>query len=596
MISALLLATVTHWAVPPMSDEMRLPEVEPRDGTKDGVVRIVVAKDEFEPGSFVVRSDADLGKVAFELSALTNGQGVAFSADGLDLKVVKVWYQNLNAWFSYFGDEGFKLCPELLLNDEDLIRVDTEKVANYARLVDADGKVTEKWLNPKPQMDLRPMWSHVRPFDTFFPMRPDFRDAPTLRPVTLGKNVSKQFFLTVHATKDTPAGIYRGTILLKRSGQETRDERRANPTIKQSNNSNNQTISSIPLEVKVLDFELPKPKCHDDPTMDFWVCFYTYISFEHLKIYNGGDFELAKRQLEAVLKNQVEHNQNMHWLREGLLGGGELTPEELKLTLDTMKKVGMITRPLVGGVATNYKRGETVEETRRKALECAAKWDKLVGHHDIYVGYGDEPGMANLVTRYRHVQDAWQLAGFKFILAGGQHVFRKNGYLIDWHNTNSAPEDDTLPRRWNALGGGKRVAWYASQHVGAEDPAFHRRQNGLACWLSGYTALCNYAHHFGPYNDAGGTYRPMVYAYGISTGVIDTLAWEGFREGLDDIRYGTLLLSLARKAVASGDVATRRKGEKALMLFAGLDRARADLNEVRMEMIRHIQILKEACK
>ena len=581
MVMTLMLATVTHWAVPAMSDEMRLPDRVPWDGEKGGTVRIVVAKDEFEPGSFVVRSDADIGKVKFALSTLTNEQGVAFPADGLDLKVVKVWYQNLNSWFSYFGDGGAKLCPELLLNDEDLIRVDTEKSANYARLVAADGKVTEKWLNPKPEMDLRPMTSHVRAFDSFFPMRPDFRDAETLQPVALGKDESKQFWLTVHATKVTPAGVYRGEVTIKSKAKGEGEQR----------------IGSIPVEIRVMDFALPKPKCHDDPTMDFWVCFYNYLSYEHIRIYNGGDSELAKRQFEAVLKDQVEHNQNMHKPRPGLLGGEAFDEEELKLMIETMRKVGMITKPLVGcGVGTGYKKGETVEETRRKARECRERCDRLFGHHDIYVQYGDEPSVGNLVTRYRHVQDAWQLEGFKFFLAGGHHVFRKNGHLIDWHNTSSTPESDDEPRRWNEVGGGKRIAWYASQHVGSEDPAFHRRQNGLACWLSGYTALCNYAHHLGSFNDCGGTYKPMVYAYGISTGVIDTLAWEGFREGIDDIRYATLLSSLAHRAQASGDVATRRVGEKALMYLALLDRERADLNEVRLEMSRFILQLKEVCK
>ncbi|MBP8789015.1 MAG: hypothetical protein KBH41_16400 [Azonexus sp.] len=69
-----------------------------------------------------------------------NERGQALPASALDLKFVKVWYQNGNAWWSYFGDSGVRLCPELLVNDEDLIRVDTEKKANYARLVEPDGR------------------------------------------------------------------------------------------------------------------------------------------------------------------------------------------------------------------------------------------------------------------------------------------------------------------------------------------------------------------------------------------------------------------------------------------------------------------------
>ena len=154
-------AKVWHYAVPPMSEIQRLPDVYPTDGTPNGVVRIVMAKDEYEPGSFLVWAPQDLGKVQFELGEFRRDQGsgigdqgaAVFPKENLDLKFVKVWYQNRNGWFSYFGDTGFKLCPELLVNDEDLIRVDTKKEANYARLVEKDGKKSEKWLNPPRQMD-----------------------------------------------------------------------------------------------------------------------------------------------------------------------------------------------------------------------------------------------------------------------------------------------------------------------------------------------------------------------------------------------------------------------------------------------------------
>ncbi|MBO5905698.1 MAG: hypothetical protein J6Q84_04690, partial [Kiritimatiellae bacterium] len=109
-------ADVYHYAVPPMSDIQRLADVYPSDGTPGGSVNIVAAKDEFEPGSFLVWANKDLGKVAFTLSEFKNEKGDIFPAEDLDLKFVKVWYQNKNAWFSYFGETDFKLCPELLVN------------------------------------------------------------------------------------------------------------------------------------------------------------------------------------------------------------------------------------------------------------------------------------------------------------------------------------------------------------------------------------------------------------------------------------------------------------------------------------------------
>ena len=163
---AVAQAGVTWWAVPAMSGEQRLPDKDPTDGEREGTVRIVAAKEEYEPGSFVLLSDADLGKVEIKVGVLTSGTGAVFPAADVDLKVVKVWYQNLNGWFSYFSDNGNKLCPELLLNDEDLVRVDTEKQANYARLVKTDkrGKVlstSEQWLNPPRAVD--PGFQCMRP-------------------------------------------------------------------------------------------------------------------------------------------------------------------------------------------------------------------------------------------------------------------------------------------------------------------------------------------------------------------------------------------------------------------------------------------------
>ena len=144
------------------------------------------------------------------------------------------------------------------------------------------------------------------------------------------------------------------------------------------------------------------------------------------------------------------------------------------------------------------------------------------------------------------------------------------------------------------MGTNTYCAWYANQHVGAENPELNRRQNGLAAYLSGYSALCNYAHHLGPYNDVSETYKPMVFVYGTADGVIDTLQWEGFREGVDDIRYATLMLSLAREAEASADVEVRYLAGKAKLLLARFDRKTGDLNAARGEMICFIERLRAA--
>ena len=558
-------ADVWHYAVPAMSEIQRLADVYPSDGVPDGTVKIVAAKDEYEPGSFLVWARNDLGKVQFELSEFKNETGVVFPKEKLDLKFIKVWYQNKNAWFSYFGDTGFKLCPELLLNDEDLIRVDTKKEANYAKLVDKDGKkIGERWINPPRQMD-----RGSRGAETFQCMREDFHDAATLQPVYLPRHEFRSFILTAHASKDVKPGLYKGEVVLKRV-----DGRRSSFNVK--------PLPAIPVAIRVLDFELPEPKCYFQPEKDFFVAAYTYISRGLVKQRNGDNDDIVRKQLLAIFRNQIAHNQKIHWVR------GNFDAESVEM-YDIIREAGMRTDFFLGGVYPPY--GNTTEQHLEFARIVADEYDRRYGHHNVYIGYGDEPGAAWLAEN-RLLFEIYQNVGLKFIIAGWT-VFPNAAYLYDWHNMANDATDGTVPALWAKMDNASHVGWYASPHVGTENPAMTRRQNGLGAYLSGYTALCNYAHHLGDYNDDSESYKPMVLAYGSYDGVIDTLAWEGFREGVDDIRYATLLTDLARKAQKSGDLKLRYLGGKAMQYLALLDPKSFDQDSARGEMIKFILALKD---
>ena len=561
-------AAFVHYAVPPMSGIQRLPDIYPDDGVAGGTVRIVMAKDEYEPGSFLIWGLKDLGKAQLSLGEFKTADGKVFPAKDLDLKFVKCWFQNGNAWYSYFGDTEFKLCPELLLNDEDLIRVDLAKKANYARIDDGNGKSHERWLNPPRQINTA-YWTYYAS-EGFGCMKPGFADADTLQPVRLPKGEFRNFFLTAHATKSTPAGVYRGMIQLKNS-----------------NNSKTQTFGTIPVEIKVLDFALPQPMCYFDEKRPINVSFYAYQGLGKIMEQNGGDYELAKKQLEATLRNRVAHNDNIHWVASLLSGQG-------KDAHDIADKAGCRRDVYISGVPLATQ-GGTQTELESYDRRGVAAIDKAVGHHNVYACYGDEPP-AWWLKSTRPVLMAGQKAGYKFILAGSDHVYRKAGYQYDWHNINKEAQEDSTTRLWNQFGSDPCVAWYSRMHVGAENPDFNRRQNGMAAYLSGYSAFCNYAHHFGDYNDDSSGYRPMVFAYGQYKGVIDTIQWEGFREGLDDIRYATLMVTLARKAAKSKDIEARYAGNKALQYLAAFRKESDDLDACRAEMIRHILALQKMSK
>ncbi len=547
-----------HYVVPAMSNVMRLPDSYPADGEAGGTLRIVAAQDEYESASFVIASLRDSGKVRFEISDLKNQAGDKFPPGNLDLKVVKVWYQNRNGWFSYFADNGLKLVPELLLNDENLIHVDTVRCQNYARL--ADGR--ELWISAPLAIEGRKNTGAQDYTRLFSPMRPDFGDAATLQPVQLNKGEFKQFFLTAHVAADTPPGLYRGQIRL-------------------------DGLGAIPVALRVLPFKLPSPRCYQNPEQEFSTNNYGYLSIETIMTENGGNRELARTQFLAVMKNLKSHNQNYFplFMRDSKVVGSAGFLEEIKL----MKQAGISTDPLFGGSISRRKfHDNNPLEIHQNAVLLREYLDRALGHHNVFIQFGDEPGVSWLRGN-RDTFKSFIAEGFRFTLFGNQNVPFKAGHLVDYYGAAGDPlQKNQVTAGWNARGSAW-TGWYAGMHVGAENPAFNRLQYGLVPYLAGFSATFNYAHHLGPYNDRNeSNYKPMVFAYGTRDGVIDTLAWEGYREAVDDIRYATLFQILARRLTSSDNPDNVYAGRKGLWYLANLDPGRINAEQVRLEMINYI--------
>ena len=85
-------------------------------------------------------------------------------------------------------------------------------------------------------------------------------------------------------------------------------------------------------------------------------------------------------------------------------------------------------------------------------------------------------------------------------------------------------------------------------------------------------------------------------AYPTSDGLVDTLAWEGFREGIDDMRFATRLMQLADSAATSTNLKLKIAGLKVKQYFALIDPETVDLNSLRFEMIQKILALKAAAE
>ena len=552
-----MLAGIVRFAVPATGEGQVLPDSLPREAVADAPCAIVAARGEYEGGSFVLRSDADLGKVDMIVGELKNEKGDVIPASELDLKTVKVWYQNSNAWLSYFQDPELKLCPELLLHDEDLVKVDTEKRGNWARIKEGDGKESFFWLTaPRGIHRRNPDFKPGRVDDAFKCMQPGFADAPAFAGATLEKGKNKQFVLTAHVGKDVKPGLYSGVI-------------------KVVSRKDGALLHEVPVRLRALDFELPEPKTYHDVNKDFRSYFCEYVSMEWIRCSNGNDPALAEKQLEAILRDFVRHNETLPNF------GGNFRYREIA------ERAGMDFTEARAGSMTATANADVRYDARRRARE----FDRTLGwHKGLMMSWGDEYGLS-VLRAIRDMVEIYHDEGFAFPI-NSQFGYDAGANLADlwWPPFSPDRRSELKAEKYNDAAPDGRMGWYASQHVGSENPAFARRQYGMGPYLAGFGCNFNYAHHLQGWNDTeSGVYRPMMFVYGTGDGCVDTLAWEGFREAIDDIRYATLLKTTALRLIEKGPTQARYAARLALKLLADAKNDDYDLTTFRYEMIRHIR-------
>ena len=537
--------SVVHYEVPALSDVMRVADTYPIDGTVGGTVGATLAQGEFECASFELFAFEDLDGVELKLSGLT-GPGGSLEAD---LRVVKVWLQNGNGWVSYFDDAGLKLVPELLLHDENLIEVDLKREANYARVY-RNGRTERAWISAPRGLDAG--------FDAY---DPGFRDADVLQPVRLEKNAFKQFVLTIHAKKDQKPGVYRGAVTVGRTGL------------------------SVPVAACVLPFELPMPRGYlKDEQPYVYGCMSALPPRDLLRTRCGdvarGD-ALFRRWAQSLYDHSVFHAPYV--TRETV---GELPLlREIGFPLDVV--FGESKMPWFGLNFGGRMSFVQLMQMKRASDEDKAFYEKNLPGATVLVGYGDEQG-AGFVTAHREAFEYYAGSPVKVGCAGHEALMNKGGYAYGYYPMGGEPDNFEKARPWHELGN-EPVGFYASQHTGSENPQFVRMQHGLLSYFSGLTMTYNYLFDTDGWNDRGvELYKPMVVTYACGDGLMETLAYAGFREGCDDIRYATCLKGLVREAEAGASARAKVVARRALQYLALLKRDRMDLNAVRAEMIEHI--------
>ena len=574
----LLLAAVSAFSLDKYSLVQHLPDAKTDDMKPMTSIALAAAQGEIESESFILTSDADLEGVDLVASDLVCGTA-KIPSSAVDLKVVAVVWKYSTAWMSIKqrrSADDHALIPCMLVHDEKLIVRDDRTMTNWLR-GDYEGGV--RYINMS-TADCPERFN-----DDLHPVR----DAKRFVPCALPKGKYKQFWLTVKVPSAAAPGDYTGSLTVK---------------------SKTYTFD-LDLHLKVHPFSLPYPRTHYDSSRRFLV---TMMGGPDLArtLASGRDLRQAEEKVLSISRTLAEHNVL------DVSGGSDFTDlsdDDLGVRCAAlMQKGGLPLENVFTGRGYtdilnakddkgNFVQIEETDPARYEkdvaayaeyAKKLVAGWRKVAPQAQVWA-YGSDEGSLWTERRQFAYWHELQKAGGKLFVTCTEQVAEGAGWIID--GADIAQRYGTaIPRLFQPSGG--RVFTYAAPFLAPDQPSYTRGK-GVSFWKENWDGLHDYVFYAGEnrWNETymiGGDYRQMGIVYPVQDGVVETVAFEGYRESIDDVRYYTLLRLLAEKAMKSGDAAKVKAGREALVWFEKqLMEGPKSLDAFRVETAGRIVALQE---
>lgn len=464
-----------------------LPHTSPVPAPKAEALEVTACAGEYEPVSFVLRAPKKLNGIRITLPDLVNKNGGKIPARAVDIKYVKCWYQS--------GETGVRtekgkkyLVPELLVNDDDLIKNDLDKKRSFLK---AQGKV-------------RPVYIDITSPDTRFPDHAVIRDAERLSPLNLDSGENRQVWLTIQVPPHTTPGLYTAPVRISAPGM---------------------TPLKIPLRLKVPALHLPEPE------------------LEYAIYYTGRLVPDAKARIGSQQKSAAQYAKEMKDLKRHGVSAATLYQRldaDPTRALEIRKKAGLAPRNLyVLGTRTGSPRDAKGLDNLARETGRWLRLAKAFSYRKTYI-YGIDEADAAVIRSQSSAWNTVRKTGAGVFVACPRNGWKAAEGLLD---IAILPKglDPEAAAAWRRTG--TRVFSYHNPQVGVENPGVYRKNYGYALWLAGYDGVMNFAYQYAKghiWNDFDHPrYRDHVFAYPTSDGLIETVQWQGFREAVDDIRYLT---------------------------------------------------------
>lgn len=496
-------------------------------------MKIRMTAGEYEPMSIFLQPRGAINDVRFKWSAFTGSAGI-LPASIADMSVVKVWYQ---AGVLSTETTGKILTQELLVKDDELVKVDYNSKTNYLKVTDKSGN--NKYID---------ISSPGAPF----PADVKVSDSKELLPVDLDGTTNRQIWITIHMPETAQPGIYTAvlTVMAEKS----------------------DTIASVPIEIEVLPFKLTTSR------LTYSIYYHGFLDNSATDPY--GFTGKTEAQLKTELNDLKAHGVLYPTTYQTL---AQLQPElkirnDLNFPKDKLFALGLS--------AGNPQSPAELSSLKSKVTQWKTQAAQS-GYQDVYI-YGIDEAKGDLLKSQRPAWNAVHEAGGKVFVAGYTEMHKYMGDILD---VGVILGD--LRKEQAALyhSTGKKIFSYSNPQAGQENPEIYRRNYGLALWKAGYDGAMDYAYqkfYKNAWNDFDDTqYREETFTYPASSGIISTIQWEGFREGVDDVRYLSTLLDITDKMKLEGN-----NTDEISAWINSIDPS-MDLDNIRGEIIDKILLLTE---
>ena len=382
------------------------------------------------------------------------------------------------------------------------------------------------------------------------------RDAKELQPVSIAAGELQQFWVTVHVAETARPGRYRGTIRLTAAD--------AHPL-------------ELAMVIDVLPFHL------EEPLLQYSIYYPGQLAPDDKP--SIGSVKSESQYLAEMLNLKAHGITHPH--STGVLG------KHLERALELRKQAGIALNPLYTLSTVHVGRQQSPEELEKLKKDIRALKNQVAKHgvKELYVYGQDEASGEELKKECKSFQAVHE-AGAKVFTACYLGAFELVGKYLDLANFGSLEPREA--RKWHAAG--HKVFSYANPQAGIREPETYRRNFGLALWKAGYDGAMNWTYQS---TELGGNiyddfdhprYRDHVYTYPTMDGVIDTIQWEGFREGVDDVRYLTTLLKAIE--LSRNDPDKRKSAEEAQRWLDAMD-IDGDLDTLRAGIVDRILRLQK---